>query len=89
MLAQLAPPPAYLRVAAKHRAREEGGRGHSINMPGNYNANFHQHRREFAIQKRAEFGGKGKGGGYKGGYKGGYGPSYRAKSYRGRGYSPY
>ena len=37
-------------------------------MPGNYNSNFHQHRREFAIAKRQEFGGKGGGG--KGGGKG-------------------
>lgn len=38
-------------------------------IPGNYNANFHQHRREFAVTGK----GKGKGGGRLGGGKGGRG----------------
>lgn len=46
--------------------------GHKLVAPGNYNSNFHQHRRENAIARREQFGGKGagKGGGKGGGQKG-------------------
>lgn len=56
-------------MAAKQRerytSRADGEQGHHMVVPGNFNSNFHQHRRENAIAKKAQFGGKGggKGGG--------------------------
>ena len=53
--------------------REKERDGHKMAVPGNYNSNFHQHRRENALAKKAQFGGsqsgppKGGGGGQGGG----------------------
>ena len=33
-----------------------------MEVPMNYNSNFHQHRRDFAVAKKAAFAGGGKGG---------------------------
>lgn len=56
---------SMMETHAKKRAfheREEARGGHKMEVPGNYNSNFHQHRRENAMAQRAKFGG-GKGGG--------------------------
>ena len=47
------------KMAQKDRQREldqERG-GHHMVVPGNFNSNFHQHRRENALAKKAQFGG--------------------------------
>ena len=64
------------RQLKKQRQREaEAHRdgGHTMVVPGNFNANFHQHRREHAIARREEQGGGGGGAGGGGGGGGGRG----------------
>ncbi len=57
---------------ARHRAPEPPQEGHQLTIPANFNSNFHQHRREHAIARKAlstsdrGHGGGGAGGGARG-----------------------
>lgn len=55
------------RHACKAKTKEASGDAHAMVVPANYNSNFHQHRRENAIARKAQFGGKGQGKGGGGG----------------------
>jgi hypothetical protein len=74
------------RHASKRRAAEdEGTRAeHKMSVPGNFNANFHQHRREFAMARKGQHGNGGRGGGGRGGGgRGGGGGSSGARDIAG------
>ena len=58
------------RAKQEMREKEQEREHHTLVMPGNYNSNFHQHRRENAIARKSQFGGKGGGGPGGGGGRG-------------------